>query len=209
MRPEDHQNQWFNFGVVLFGGGTVVSADWVFAIKSAPAENGLSFAQWPVALWIVMMAAGGWIMLASYQEHKFFWLPGKGRVRRSKEQRIGAEAAFSIFLLAGSKTLVRGGTDEQVREWAKNLMEYVLEAWGTTQMSALVLAIDETPLTAASVGPLNSALGELGQRLPHIQVLEEFEPDGPHSWSPYIQKIDREVKELQKTLDEKRKKALG
>jgi hypothetical protein len=190
MEPQEHQNQWFNFGVILFGGGLVVSADWVFAVKSAPFNNHLSFTQWPIWLWIGMMAIGIWVMVASYEEK--MWLPGKGRVKFAKEQRYVAEGILTFFHLIGGLMIVDTTLDtNEVEEWSDNLVKYVTQVWGNVEASAIMTAIP-IGFDPSGFETLYKSLDGLIQRCTILPITAEYNPHEPVEWGPYIHRKNNE-----------------
>lgn len=184
MRAEDHQSQWFSFGVVLFGGGVVVSADWVFAVKSAPFDNHLSFTEWPIWLWIGMMLAGCYIMLASYIEKWF--LPGKSRVTRAKQLRYVAEADLALFRVIGSQMMtLTDVTPEEISDWGMKAKGYVFDTWGPAEGGVLHGAMFQNP-TSQTIIDVNRSLDDLVARSSILLVTEKVVTGNSNEWQGYL-----------------------
>lgn len=183
MRAEDHQNQWFSFGALLFGGGIVVSADWVFAVKSAPFDNHLSFTGWPIWLWIGMIGIGIYVMLASYIES---WpLPGKERVKVAKSQRSIALGYLAAFHLVGDR-LSDGGTKDAVSEWIFRLGDYVKDTWDFPEQTAIISSVEWSGAAENTARAVNERLLGLIQRSSILPIQSNFLVGPMPAWQAYI-----------------------
>jgi hypothetical protein len=167
MRAEEHQSQWFSFGGVLFGGGVVVSADWIFAVKSAAQQNHLSFLDWPIWLSFIIMAMGIYAMLASYIDR--LPLPGKERVRVAKLQRSVAYGYLTGFHLIGSY-LSDEGEREEIADWIANVGDYVRDAWGFPEQAAIISSIEWSEVPENTAIGVNERLTSLIQRCGPLAV---------------------------------------
>jgi hypothetical protein len=185
MRAEDHQSQWFSFGVVLFGGGVVVSADWVFAVKSAPFDNHLSFTEWPIWLWIGMMAIGVYVMLASYIEK---WpLPGKTRVRFARRQRSIALSYLAAFHLIGNTLSESNGnvTRDEIGVWIAHLGSYVQDAWGFAEQTVIISSTEWSGVPQNTSIGVNERLLGIIQRASILPVQTTFLTGANPGWKVY------------------------
>lgn len=185
MEARDHQSQWFGFGTVLFGGGVVVSADWVFAVKSAAPENHLSITEWPIWLSFGMMAAGIYVMAAGYIEGML--LPGKKSVEIEKGKRKLAEAYLGRFHLMGSEFAKSdASTNEDIAEWLSNVLLYVGEVWGMAEMAAIVGSIHEAQGRHLARN-ITDQLTELISRCTVLPVSLEIDLKPLTGWKKFVQ----------------------
>lgn len=190
MDAQEHRGQWFAFGGVLFAGGIVIWADWIFAVRASAPQNHLSYSQAVILIPIILIGAGVYVMAAANIEN---WpLPGKKRVRFFRGQRSAAIDLLSMFHLMGSTMAAElPVVDDDVKEWGKNLAEYVRAVWGNAEGAALV-AIGLREQGPDLLSHLLEALDGLIKRSSILRVSEDYDPNKPVSWAPYVYRIQRE-----------------
>jgi hypothetical protein len=196
MRAEDHQSQWFTLGGALFVGGLIVNTDWIFAVLSSAPARHLSVLEWPFVLSFVVMFAGSYIMLASYIEK--WWLPGKYRVALAAGRRQLAEGELAIFHRIGKNLEYQSSYKPgEVSDWIISLADFVKDAWGYPEQSAILYALKRLPGDdRLSDDELREVLRKVLERLTGLMERCSLVPlrkdaalEDDSSWKDYLLKV--------------------
>lgn len=188
MEAEEHRAIWTGFGGALFVGGMVVTADWTFAVRTAPTSAHVSFNSLPIWVAIVVMLVGIYTFCAA--QTSTWTLPGRGALQKRQKIRRDTEKCLARFQATGTVLIVASdSTEKAYQDWFGNLCEFVAQAWGIHE--TMILFPNATPQYPGALRESVARLAALTEGVRHTEPVEGFDPNSEPkpSWLVYLDRV--------------------
>jgi hypothetical protein len=126
------------------------------------------------------------VMLASYWDS--LPLPGKGRVKRSRDIRTEVEKYLASFSLIGIflENPRRGTTQKEVSDWSGHLSDFVTDAFGYPEATVIISWLETGSVPQNNAAHMGTCLQSLIQRSSILPIKPDFLKDKNPEWKRFI-----------------------